>query len=321
MALIAYVVIWGAYRFQYVGGTTAGYAYPQPWEENLPDRPAVRAAILWTKEMKLLPEAYLYGLSVVSRKIKRTAFLMGEISSEGWWYYFVVTFFLKTPLPLLLLLGLAVASARRVWKGRRLEALFLLLPPLVYFALASAGRSDIGHRYILPVYPFLFVLVGALVPWVIQQKAYVKGSVAVLAAWYLFESVSIFPHYLAYFNELAGGPDRGYKYLVDSNLDWGQDLKGLKRYMDAQGIPRVWLSYFGTASPDYYGIAYNYLPSYVVFERNAKKEPTAFVAISATNLQGVYLGALGVGADFFEGFRDRQPIAKIGYSIFVYRLD
>jgi hypothetical protein len=320
IGVIAYGVIWGIYGFRFAGGTAAGYGYPRPWEEILPDRPMARAAILWAKDVKLLPDAYLYGLSIVSIKASRVAFLMGEIS-HGWWYYFLVTFLLKTPLALLFLLGLAVSRARTSWKEKNLEAFFLLFPPLLYFAIALASRLNIGHRHLLPIYPFLFVFVGALIPWVIRQKALVKGAAAVLAAWYLVSSVAIFPHYLAYFNELAGGPDGGYRYLVDSNLDWGQDLKGLKRYMDAHGIPRVWLSYFGTASPEYYGITYNYLPSYINFYPNSEEVRTPFVAISATNLQGVYFpAALHVDSDFFKEFRERQPIAKIGYSIFIYRL-
>ena len=158
-----------------------------------------------------------------------------------------------------------------------------------------------------------------------------KGGLAALALWYIISSASIFPHYLAYFNELIGGPGQGYKYLVDSNLDWGQDLKGLKRYMDAHGIARVWLSYFGSASPDYYGITYDYLPSYVllnssnVYEellRLDKLPPLrGTVAISATNLQGVLLPFLGVNKDYFAFYRSQTPVANIGYSIFIYRFE
>ena len=322
LGLIAYGVIWGTYRFRYVGGTTAGYAYPAPWEEVLADRPVARTAILWVKEAKLLPEAYLYGLALASRKLMRYAFLAGEISFYGWWYYFLVTFLLKTPLSLLILLGLVAATGRTIWRKRGREALCLFLPPLVYFAISSASRMNIGHRHILPIYPFLFVLVSALIPWALQQKPVIKAAVAGLATWYLVSSVAIFPHYLAYFNELAGGPGNGYKYLVDSNLDWGQDLKGLKRYMVEHKIDRIWLSYFGTASPEYYGISYNYLPSYIIFDPKYQEVPTPYVAISATNLQGVYFpAALHVDSDFFKVFREQQPIAKIGYSIFIYRLE
>jgi hypothetical protein len=321
IGLIAYAVIWGIYGFGFAGGSAPGYAYPRPWEEVLPEGAPGRAAILWAKEAQLLPDPYLHGLSSTLQKRTRYAFMMGERKVGGWPTYFLTTFLLKTPLAFLLLLALAAGCGRTCWHHRRLEAFFLVLPPILHFVVSSAGRLDIGHRHILPIYPFLFVAASILVPWARQQGVILKGAVVGLAAWYLAASLWIAPHYLAYFNELIGGPAQGYRYLVDSNLDWGQDLKGLKRYMDAHGIPRVWLSYFGTASPEYYGIAYNYLPSYLVFDPKYESVPTPYVAISATNLQGVYLNFVDADADFFKEFRDRRPIAKIGYSVFVYRLD
>ncbi len=130
------------------------------------------------------------------------------------------------------------------------------------------------------------------------------------------------PHYLAYFNELVGGPENGYKFLVDSNLDWGQDLKGLKKWMDKNGINLIGLSYFGTADPRYYGTPFVYLPSIPFSYRGHEKKdigrkPTYF-AISATNLQGVFLTR--ADRKILSLFKGREPIAKIGYSIFIYKL-
>ena len=147
-----------------------------------------------------------------------------------------------------------------------------------------------------------------------------RGLYIAAVAWYLGASFYIHPHYLAYFNELAGGPDNGWKYLVDSNLDWGQDLKGLKKFMQERGISRINLSYFGSDSPDRYGIAYNWLPSFYLRDPDpGHHEPVlkGRVAISATNLQGPYFGT----GDPFARFRALQPVAKIGYSIFIYKLD
>jgi hypothetical protein len=146
------------------------------------------------------------------------------------------------------------------------------------------------------------------------------GLSVALIGWYVGASCYIHPHYLAYFNELAGGPDNGYKYLVDSNLDWGQDLKGLKSYMQKHGIARINLSYFGTDSPARYGISYDWLPSYGLPNPDPEKHkfvPKGWVAISATSLQGVYLG----DSDIYAWFRERKPVAKIGYSIFIYKMD
>jgi hypothetical protein len=322
MGLVAYGLIWAAYGFTYEAFAVRGIASPKLWGKALPQQLFLQKALLWARDTKVLPEAYLYGLSdLLGRSGGRVGFLMGEIRTGGWWYYFIVTFLIKTPVPLLLLVGLALLLLRERWRAEPVRAAFLLLPVLAYFGSISAAGWNVGHRHLLPIYPFLFVLVSALIPWALQQRPVIKAGVAALSAWYLVSSVAIFPHYLAYFNELAGGPGNGYKYLVDSNLDWGQDLKGLKRYMDAHRIPRIWLSYFGTASPEYYGISYNYLPSFVEFDPKYQQVPTPFVAISATNLQGVYFPSIGLDADFFKNFRGRQPVSKIGYSIFIYRLE
>jgi hypothetical protein len=109
---------------------------------------------------------------------------------------------------------------------------------------------------------------------------------------------------------------------VDSNVDWGQELPGLKRYMDASGIPRVTLCYFGTADPAYYGIAADRLPSYQPPPPSTivrAVHPGDVVAISATHLQGLYLDA--EMQPLMALFRARRPVAVIGHSIFVYRAD
>ncbi len=316
--VIAYFLIWAAYRFRY----EASVLHLDPL---LPSQPFLRGVLVFARDARVLPEAYIYGFLESLRDSGRyPAFLMGEVRLGSWWYYFLVTFFLKTPVPLLLLVLLAVGVQARRWREAAERAAFLCLPVLIYFIAISASGYGIGHRHLLPIYPFLFVGVGGLVPWARQSARggrWVQGALGALALWYAGGTVAIAPHYLAYFNELVGGPNQGYKYLVDSNLDWGQDLKGLKRYMDAHGIGRVWLSYFGSASPDYYGIRYNYQPSYKILKPNRDQVSSPFVAISATNLQGVYLEALGLDQDFYKQFRERQPIAKIGYSIFIYRME
>ncbi len=322
--LVAYGLMWAAYRFRSEAFVAGGVASPRVLAHVLPVQPFLGKAFLWAGEARLLPEAYLYGFSLLLRKSGDfPAFLMGKIQAGGWWYYFLATFLIKTPVAFLLLLAVGLGGHGRRWREDPVRSAFLLGPVLVYFVLISVSGWNIGHRHLLPIYPFLFVWVGALVPWVRQftgSGRWVQGALAALALWYAGGTIAIAPHYLAYFNELVGGPDQGYKYLVDSNLDWGQDLKGLKRYMDAHGIDRLWLSYFGSASPDYYGIRYNYLPSYKILKPNRDQVSSPFVAVSATNLQGVYLEALGLDQDFYKQFRERQPVAKIGYSIFIYRV-
>ena len=142
---------------------------------------------------------------------------------------------------------------------------------------------------------------------------------ACLAA--LLEFASICPHYLAFFNQFVGGPENGHRYMVDSNLDWGQDLKGLKKWMDQYQIHYINLSYFGTADPVYYGIRCTYLPGGPFYDDPLMRNPLlpGYVAISATNLRGVYF--LEQARDVYKPLLNSQPVAVIGYSIYVYRVD
>jgi hypothetical protein len=186
---------------------------------------------------------------------------------------------------------------------------------LVFFSLAL---RSIGLRYILPIYPFVFVLAAGAV----MQLRKARYWVAVPLVWYVGAAAAAWPHYLAYFNEFAGGSANGYRYLVDSNLDWGQDLKGLKAFMNSRGIDRVYLSYFGSDSPKRYGIAYDWLPSFELENPNPHAPSVnirrkSYVAISVTNLQGVYMEP----QTQFRWLDSLTPVATIGHSIFVYYIE
>ena len=211
----------------------------------------------------------------------------------------------------------------RAQKGAWIDEAFLLIPATFVLGFFSMNHQSIGLRYVLPIYPFLFVIASEVARVAADRTSYTRLPAAVLVSWLVVASWSIHPHYLAYFNELIGGPSNGYKYLVDSNLDWGQDLKGLKRFMQANAIHEIALSYFGTDSPARYGIQYRRLPSMILTDPNAGRPSPApqakseWVAISATNLQGVYFE----DESLFEPFARRRPVATIGYSIFVYHLN
>jgi hypothetical protein len=247
------------------------------------------------------------------------AFLSGRLSSSGWRRYFITAFILKTPVALLLLL---VAATVLVFVNRKntqwTDVAFLIVPAATVFGFFSVMRQDIGLRYILPVYPFLFIFAAGTAGPLLKKTAG-KIAMIVLATWYIAASIFIQPHFLAYFNELCGGPANGYRYLVDSNLDWGQDLINLKRYMCKNNIDTINLSYFGQDLPERYGIAYRWLPSLRLGnahpERSFVMPRKGWFAISATNLQGVY-----IDKSIFARFKDHEPVARIGYSIFIYYL-
>jgi hypothetical protein len=188
------------------------------------------------------------------------AFLNGQWSPKGWWYYYVVAFVLKTPLPTLVLLlaGIAVVTRRRL---RDPADRWLVIPPLfLLYVLSFHYGKNYGVRYLLPAFPFFLLLAGRGVDAVLGAGRRGAVAVGVLLAWQLASCAAAGPEQLAYFNELAGGPEKARRLLLDSNLDWGQDLGRLKAYLDARGTNRVCLGYFGHVDPQVYGIDFELAP-------------------------------------------------------------
>ncbi len=160
----------------------------------------------------------------------------------------------------------------------------------VYWAVSVRAHLNIGHRHLLPTYPATFILAGAAA-CVARRRRWWLSGVGVLMLWLAAESASISPHYLAYFNQLTGGPENGYKHLVDSSLDWGQDLITLREWLREQRKPGepVYLAYQGTADPAYYGLDVHLLPSFgIKWEPSDTESPPelrpGIYCISATRL-------------------------------------
>ena len=202
-------------------------------------------------------------------------YLLGRYSATGWWYYFPVVMAVKSPVGLLLLFLLAVVvSARALFRKGLNQATIklktlnrdwyvLLVPPLFYFAISVRSRIAIGIRHELPIYPFIFIWIAAVLFSRLRVRvplSVVRVAVACLAL-LVVESVLAFPNYLGFFNTPSGGPRMGSRYVVDSNLDWGQDLIHLKQYLMNHNISNVCLAYFGAAPPEYFGIKSRAVPS------------------------------------------------------------
>jgi hypothetical protein len=183
---------------------------------------------------------------------------------------------------------------RRSVKRYLYRAAPLLIFLVVYWFIALRTNLNIGHRHILPTYPMLFILCGAVACWFSSRRHWVRAIPLLALAWLIVESLGIYPHYLAYFNTLAGGPRQGYQFLVDSSLDWGQDLPGLKQWIDRNrtelgGELPVYLSYFGTGNPAAYGVDAIWLPSSPDWRTHRADElRPGHYCISATMLQAVY---------------------------------
>src|ERR1700730_6605792 len=263
LSLTLFAVIWLSFSFRYSALTDNGPSrkvWNNCWTAILSDRTPIQRTIEFARAHHLLPEAYVCGFAYTQKSAEtRPAFLDGSWSLIGFVSFFPRALFYKTPLPLLGLLALAVFGAvacRRSWK---LEELLnpLSLFALVYAAFAIGSQLNIGHRHILPIYPVLFIACGSVLYLIEKNRsALVATVVTILLLRQIGESVASWPNYLAYFNRIAGGSSCGYQHLVDSSLDWGQDLPSLKAWIDSHpgitdGNP-LYLAYFGSVDPRWY---------------------------------------------------------------------
>ena len=257
------------------------------------------------------------------------AFLMGQVSLTGWWYYFpCAAFFKSTPselvLGLLVIAGGFYAAWRRLgrWQREATRASTVRSYPdktrcvwwltlLVYLALGGTSRIQIGHRYLLLLYPLAVLLaVDGMALWWRRTRRH-RYLLAGLLAIQVWAALSNGPHYLAYFSPLVGGSVAGRQLLGDSNLDWGQDLPELRSEIARRGYGKMALAYFGTADPVDYGVQAEELTRLSV----AQLLECDGLAVSVNHLSGLYpvqgpLRAL-VGL---------QPTAQAGYSILLYDL-
>lgn len=254
------------------------------------------------------------------------AYLLGDVSAGGWWYYFPVAFLFKTPAAfqaLLIVAGGTLVQAARAgegagqrllaWKGRG-----ALIGASVFGAFLLRSDLNAGFRYALPVLPLLAVLAaaGLVRPWPCCARA----KTVVLTGLFALQALSVltaYPHLLAYSSVWVGGRDQAYRAVADSNVDWGQGLLDLRDFMEEEGVASVRLSYFGSTPPEAYGIEYVALPSFfrLTAERTPGAEPSPrFTVISANNLLGLYLQ----GRDPFAPYRDREPDTVLGHALFVY---
>lgn len=309
----AFLLLWAIYRFEF--GVVDGILFPIPAPSHL-------------LPLRKLQQHMQDG---------HAAFLMGQNYHHGDWRYFPVAFALKTPPLTLLLCGwtLLYGLWHIVRKKSWLDGVFtlrssapLLLFLLLYTVISLASGINIGYRHLLPVLPVISVGVTSYgMPGIssVLQGASNKLGIALRFTFYgallvyAMVTLGLWPWHLAYFNVFAGGPDGGYRYLVDSNLDWGQTWKALRSYLDAEEITEFYLSSYTINDPRAYGLEYTPLPPWpdappVLPQRF--DPPPGIYAISSTQLQGVVIA----DPEMFDYFRNLEPRARIGHAMFVYEV-
>lgn len=250
-------------------------------------------------------------------------YLMGERSTEGWWYYFLVAFAVKNPAVLSVLLILAGIT----WvtdKDHRPDfetGLCIWLPLVVFFVYFSLfTHVPIGVRFLLPIFPLCFMACGFVCHSPLISKRMKTIGMAVFLPVYLISALGVFPNYLSYFTTAVGGPKKGHEWLIESNLDWGQDLPGLKAYMDENSIEKINLGYFGRVDPAIYGIDYE------LVERELEEGVCAisvnflvgrpYYLLNADTKQLTY-----IGQDYYKRYRGLTPKERIGHSIYLFEIE
>jgi Dolichyl-phosphate-mannose-protein mannosyltransferase len=320
---IAILVLWAFYGFRYAARPGGMQLNPTLAEYAGGLKETERHLYLALASWHILPESYLYGMVDV-RLISDSfsTYIFGKVYARGVWFYFPAAFIIKSTaafMALLLLAGFAIVTGKL--RARR-EIFFLTIPPVLYLLIATGTGLNIGARHILPMYPFLSVLIGGAALALVHKDrrwAYVVGSVL---AWHVLSSARAYPNYLAYSNEFWGGPANTYKYLTDSNTDWGQQLKAVKKYLDNRGVKDCWFAYFVEPSIHFsaYGIPCKPLPTadsgWTDDQIDAPQTITGTLLISAGTLTGYEWGSNVLNP--YRQFQELKPVAFIQDGVFVY---
>lgn len=279
---------------------------------------------LWRLQNYVLPISFQRGWGQLQHAVTAAhpVYLDGEWTDQGGFRdYYLRALAYKLPLGTIVcwLCGLLSIVAHRKDRQELKRAALLLMFVLAYIVPASIAGNQLGIRYVLPAFPFLIVLASSASRWIDWSKMPRRTALILLAAASLPFSLRYHPHHLSYFNEFAGGPANGWRHLVDSNIDWGQDLHALKHWLDDHPGEPIQLAYFGTVSPSVIGIDYAFpqartpLPGRYAISVN-------FVAGRPHHLRDVDGRELTANIDDFGYFRFFEPDDRIGYSILIYDL-
>ena len=248
----------------------------------------------------------------------RISFLHGEWKEGGWWYFYFVAFLIKEAIPILIFWLASFVffkwTKHKEWKTE----LSLLTPVIIWiFIFSFITRIDTGFRHMLLVFPFLFVFSSKLITLKIKEKytTITKIIFYALCIWLIIITFITFPFYTSYFNEFIGGSENGYRWLSSDNIDGGQDMMHIKRYMDEHNLTSIKLEYLGVEKPEYRNVSYEPLTC----------EPTTgIIIISASSLQGASYDNQyrdnGPDMECFSWLWERKPDEYIGYSILVYNI-
>ncbi len=284
---------------------------------------------------------YLTGLFMVFGRVAggNTTYFFGEVTNQSFREYFPIVFLIKEPLPILIFLISAVSMGLYFFLRNNLEDFpkhirknirnylsehvaetTMLLFIGLYSYISVTGNLNIGFRHLFPILPFMYILISKETVFLWQKlrgkarKAFTAFLVFLLL-WLGAETALAYPYYLAYFNQTIGGSKNGYKYVTDSNVDWGQELKRLAKFVDEKNIKKIRVDYFGG------GDVKHYLGDKAIIWHAGLGEEPGWYAISATFLQNSLYYKIVHGEPDYEWLRRREPYTVVGHSILVYKIE
>jgi 4-amino-4-deoxy-L-arabinose transferase-like glycosyltransferase len=324
-AAIGYAILWGFYGFRYAARPSGLVMVPAlaQFVHMIPGKTQTWA-VVHLAQWHLLPEAYLYGWTKLPAGVTHVpGFLFGRLYDRGSWMYFPAALLIKSSLTLLLL---TLVAPTLFWRGLlpyRRELVFLGVGILVYLGASMTSDLNIGVRHVLPVYPFAAVLAGTCA-WAIAKSS--KVAMYAVAALLLFQMVSslrTYPNYIPYANEAFGGPDKSYRYLADSNVDWAQTLKQVSAYLVAHQITECWIAHSGLSDDlAAAGVPCKPLPTGLALMAGAPQAviPThisGVVLVGAQDASGVLWGEGDLNP--YRQFQEGTPEAMVASAVLVYR--
>ncbi len=269
-----------------------------------------RFAGTWLGKMPVpLPASMIQGIDTQRYDFEwgLPSYLRGEWSDQGWWYYYLYALAVKVPLGMCVLVGLAIGVSFLVrgYCASRRDEMVVLAPFLVILIFVSSQTGFSHHlRYVLPIFPFAFIWMSKIARAFEFGHRKLAAVVVVAMAWSVGSSLWVYPYSLSYFNELAGGPKNGHAHLLNSNIDWGQDLLYLKRWLEKHPEAKpLHLAFNGAYDASIAGIEYTLPPT--------EPQP-GWHALSVNKIRS--------RTKEYEYFLKFEPVAMAGYSIYIYHI-